>query len=317
MESAYWKTLIEVADSGSFSRAAEALCITQSAVSRRIHFLEEQYGFPLLDRSGPVIEPTEAGQVVLDKAYHIVALETELVRGLARLKRRRCLSFCCTSAFSIAYLPRVFHSFMLRNGELVDVKFVIDTPGRIVQGLQHGLYDLAVIEHCEAFDLSGFSTIALPGDEIVFVTSHVQGLTPNEVDLDDLLKLTLLTRQEGSCSRTLLEANLARRGRSLADFKSVVVVDDIPMTLRALQQESAVAFLSSSILRDQTACSSLVWHQVPDFQHRRQRTLVLGEGAEHYTVYADFQAAIAQVFVDGATDGPMDGLPAFPELGGQ
>ncbi len=296
MESAYWKTLIEVVDSGSFSRAAENLCITQSAVSRRIRFLEEQYGYPLLDRSSTALRLTPAGQVVLDKARHILSLESELAKGLESLQSRRSFSFCCTPAFGIVYLPRVLHRFMLRNANLVDVKFVFDMPARVVQGLQDGLYDLAVIEHCESFELGGFSTVALPGDEMVFVSSNALDLPAGVVDLDLLLQQPLLTRKEGCCSRTLLEANLARLGRSIGDFSKVAIVDDIQVILKAVLQGSAISFLSNSILRDHADFGSLVWHQVAGFQHRRRRTLLRSQGGEACGMLADFEDAVMQAF---------------------
>ncbi len=43
MESLYLKTLVEVVRTGSLSRAAETLHVTQPAVSRRIKFMEDQY----------------------------------------------------------------------------------------------------------------------------------------------------------------------------------------------------------------------------------------------------------------------------------
>ncbi len=307
MESAYWRTLIEVVDTGSFSRAAHALCISQSAVSRRIHFLEEQYGFPVVDRSDPLLRPTTAGQIVLEKARSILSLETELVRGLDRLKGKRSFSFCCTPAFGVSYLPRVLHSFMLSNSDLVDVRFVFDMPARIIQGLQAGLYDSAVIEHCESFDLGDFSTNPLPGDEMVFVSSTAMRLRPGEVELDALLEKTLLTRKEGCCSRTLLESNLARLGRSLADFRNVAVVDDLQVILRAVRRGSAVSFLSNSILRDQADAANLASHQVAGFQHRRNRTLVLGEGAEHCPMLFEFQSAIMDVFAGDELGPACDG----------
>lgn len=91
----YLETLVEAASLGSFSRAAESLCLTQSAVSKRIRFLEEHYGSPLLDRSGPVIVPTTAGLLVIEKARRLLAIEREL-EHLEVLDRRRGISFCCT-----------------------------------------------------------------------------------------------------------------------------------------------------------------------------------------------------------------------------
>jgi len=71
METQYLKTLLAVLELNSFSKAADALCVTQSAVSQRIRFLEECYGLKLLDKSGKLNMPTAAGLIVKKKAEQI------------------------------------------------------------------------------------------------------------------------------------------------------------------------------------------------------------------------------------------------------
>ena len=105
METTYLRTLIETVAKGSVSRAAERLFVTPSAVSRRIKFLEDLCGCPLLDRSGPTLKPTEAGRLILEKATEILAIERELMKRLRGVGDRRRISFCCTPAFGIGYLP--------------------------------------------------------------------------------------------------------------------------------------------------------------------------------------------------------------------
>jgi len=72
---------------GSFSRAAEKLHITQSALSRSIQSLEEELGGPLLDRIGKRNELTPLGQSVLERARGIVKEAAELKRGAALLQQ--------------------------------------------------------------------------------------------------------------------------------------------------------------------------------------------------------------------------------------
>ena len=55
----------KVAELGSFSRAAEALFLTQPTVSEHVRALEEEVGLSLLDRMGRGATPTPAGQLLL------------------------------------------------------------------------------------------------------------------------------------------------------------------------------------------------------------------------------------------------------------
>src|SRR5215218_10187829 len=75
-------TFREVAHRGSFSRAAEALALTQPAVSQQVAALERQLGIRLLDRGPGGPAPTEAGAVLLD---HADAIAERLAQADAQL----------------------------------------------------------------------------------------------------------------------------------------------------------------------------------------------------------------------------------------
>ncbi len=70
--------LLALADTGSFSRAAEKLFLTQSALSRSIQSLETELGAKVLDRIGKRNELTPLGQDVVARARHIVREAAEL-----------------------------------------------------------------------------------------------------------------------------------------------------------------------------------------------------------------------------------------------
>jgi len=78
---------LALADTGSFSRAAEKLHITQSALSRSIQVLEEDLGGPLVDRVGKKNEQTPLGRSVLERARRIVHEAQELKQGAALLQQ--------------------------------------------------------------------------------------------------------------------------------------------------------------------------------------------------------------------------------------
>ena len=75
--------LLAIAETGSFSRAAERAFITQSALSRSIRALEEELGAPLLDRVGKRNELTALGREVVARARGIVLASEELVRSVS------------------------------------------------------------------------------------------------------------------------------------------------------------------------------------------------------------------------------------------
>lgn len=79
--------LLALAETGSFSRAAEQLHLTQSALSRSIQALEDELGGRLLDRIGKRNELTPLGQTVVTRARRIVLEAADLQRSVELLQQ--------------------------------------------------------------------------------------------------------------------------------------------------------------------------------------------------------------------------------------
>ncbi len=79
------QAFLAVAESGSFSRAAEKIYLTQPAISKRIAALEKQIGARLFDRIGRGIRLTEAGEALLIRTRAILKELEDVKRGIANL----------------------------------------------------------------------------------------------------------------------------------------------------------------------------------------------------------------------------------------
>lgn len=300
MQLEYLETLVEAVAQGSFSRAAERLCLTQSAVSKRIRFLEEHYGYPLLDRSGATIVPTAAGQLVLERARHLIAIEQELEESLDGLHRRRPISFCCTPGFGIAHLPGVMRQLILREADTSRIQFLFDTPENILRGVAEERYDVAVAEHCTVPELDGLRCFTLPADEMVFVSAPGLRLPTPRIPVEVLLAQTLLHRREECCSRIFLDANLARIGRAIGDFRRAVLIDDLHLIVRSAVAGEGVAFVSCDVVAPQVREKQLVTHGVDGFAHRRDRTLVASARQAESEIARQLVDSVLEAFSPGA-----------------
>src|SRR5437667_361330 len=78
----------KVAELGSFSRAAEALFLTQPTISEHVRALEEEVGLSLLDRMGRGATPTPPGQLLLGFARPILRLQPEAKHAVAHVQGR-------------------------------------------------------------------------------------------------------------------------------------------------------------------------------------------------------------------------------------
>lgn len=276
METRYLQTLIMVIETGSFSRAAELLHITQSAASQRIKWLEERCNQTLVDRSGSTLAATPAGELVIAKAREIVDLERELFDNLTRLGEEKRLSVCSTPTFGMAFLPAIINDFMLCNADLSDFKFILLQPEAALRGLSEGHYDLAILEHCNA--CSGhttFETRHLPDDELIFIAAPRLQLPPSPLRLDTLLPYRLFARRDGCSSRELLCRNLHDNDADISAFKSLIISDDLRLTIQNVVAGSGISFVSRALVAPQLAEGTLCAYHVDGFNHYRSRTVVV------------------------------------------
>ena len=127
MDTQNLNAFLQVAETGSFSLAAERLHITQPAVSKRVALLEEQLGAGLFDRIGRNISLTEAGAALLP---HAKAVERELqaaarsVRDLAGEVTGE-LRLATSHHIGLHRLPPVLSSFSRDYPEVhIDIDFM-------------------------------------------------------------------------------------------------------------------------------------------------------------------------------------------------
>ncbi|MDR0247451.1 MAG: LysR family transcriptional regulator [Burkholderiales bacterium] len=114
MDAAALAAFLAVTEHGSFSRAAEQLHLTQSAVSKRISTLESLLGVALFDRLGHTIVLTEAGRVLLPRAQQLLRDIGDSRRALANLSGQvsGTLSVATSHHVGLHRLPPVLRTFV-------------------------------------------------------------------------------------------------------------------------------------------------------------------------------------------------------------
>ena len=148
-----------LATHGSFSRAAEALKISQPALSRGIKELEGQVGLPLFDRSRSANELTDFGRVFMERAADLVSDAADLEREVALAKG------LATGEVSVGVGPYVLEALMPASAAGfaaahpgVRLRVLMDSPAAMARLVRTRAVDLAiaeatVLEHEEDLEL--------------------------------------------------------------------------------------------------------------------------------------------------------------------
>jgi DNA-binding transcriptional LysR family regulator len=229
----------------SFSRAAEALGLTQPTVSTRIKEFEEELGTPLFSRLGREIEPTNAGRFLYDQAVSLLAQRRRLEESMASFLNRveGPLIVGSSSAAGESLLPGILMAFQAAHPSVsVELRFFGDGV-KALDELRSGGMDLGVLPAVEGRD----DVVSEPfcGDELVLITPPGGNWRDRPaIPLAELKSLPLIAMHAGSATRASLEETLGRHKTRLGDFKVVAQFGRTAAIKDVVAQGYGVAFVS-------------------------------------------------------------------------
>lgn len=203
-----------VASHGSFSRAAEALDITQPAVSIQVQELEKALGVTLFHRRARGLRITEVGETVYAYAQQIFSLSGKLVETVREMQDLSTghLTLGASTTPGEFVLPLAVGQFrQVYPG--IQVELVIANTRAIIQRVLRGEMDLGMVgsrpeEHTDELEIIPYLT-----DEIVLVAApthlvaQCHPLTPAQV-----VEQGLIVREKGSATREAAEQHFAALG---------------------------------------------------------------------------------------------------------
>lgn len=140
-----YRYFVEIAQRGSFTAAAAALHMTQSALSEQILLLERQLGCKLLDRGRHGARLTAHGEALFDQAMLLLSAANELEQSARSLQRRRgrVLRLGVTMGPLLVWLPEVLAA-MAHSHQPLDVRIEDITTAEIFLRVSTGQLDLGI-----------------------------------------------------------------------------------------------------------------------------------------------------------------------------
>ncbi|MCS7280602.1 MAG: LysR family transcriptional regulator [Desulfobacterota bacterium] len=193
-----------VAKFGSFSKAAEALFMTQPGVSNHVKQLEAQIGKKLIVRGKNGIHLTGEGKTVFKYAERIDSLAEELERYIRNVKKEESvvLRIAITTVYSKVLIPTLLGSF-IRNYPNVTIKLDLANTQEMLGKVLKGEVDCAILANAKRS--KRIEVVPLVREELVLITDKAHPLSAYEtVSLKEIAKFPLIMREEGSATRKVV-----------------------------------------------------------------------------------------------------------------
>lgn len=294
MDLRHLKTLRAVVERGSFSHAADALEISQPAVSFQIRALEEALGHRLFDRSGRKVTLTEAGEIAYRHACEVTALEADMARSLEELDGEVAGALVLGSSTGPGelLLPRLLGRFA-RHYPRARVSLAVSDTQTVCDRVLDESLELGVVGAKRAH--RGLDFEPFVRDELVAIVAPGHPLADrDEVSLTELAAHPMLMQQEGSGVRAVLEQALHAAGVSLRDLTITMELGLQQSVKAAVLDGLGITVISHLAVEREVADGSLVSLRLAGEGLERQFWLVRHAGRTPRRVaraFIDFAAA--------------------------
>ncbi|MET0101411.1 MAG: LysR family transcriptional regulator [Sedimenticola sp.] len=200
---------LAVADSESFSLAAERLHLTQPAVSKRVASLEEELGNRLFDRIGRRVTLTEAGRLLLPRAKQLQLEVKDIQRDISNISGEVSGSLTMGTSHHIGLrrLPPVLKEYSKHYPEVsLDIHFMDSESA--CSAVEHGELELAIVT-LPTQTPSNLQAEVIWQDPLHFVVGNEHPLAKKRsVTPEQLFKYPAVLTTEGTYTREVMEKAL-------------------------------------------------------------------------------------------------------------
>lgn len=238
------KVFYSVAQNLSFTKAGNELFITQPAVTKQINELEHQLQTRLFNRHGNSISITPAGQILFRYAEQIFRLYGQLENELAQLAdvTQGNLNIGASTTLATYVLPRILALFKKRHPD-IQIRFINGNSDFIEQQIITEKLDIALVEGVSNHPQIHYDPFVK--DEIVLVArSNAPFVTAKEMKPEQLLKIPLVIREQGSGTLEVVQRALAEVNIKAKDLVIDIKLESTESIKQYLLYADSAAFLS-------------------------------------------------------------------------
>lgn len=266
------ETFLSVCHEMNYTRAAEALNITQPAVSQHIKFLERHYGCRLFLMEGKKLYRTPQCEELLRAVTamkHDEAFLKERIEGAVLQTPRLVFGVTLTIGEYAIVAPLVRY---LKEHAEDSLQMIVANTSTLLSKLQDGTLNFAIVEGYFAKNEYEHQIYSQEHYIAVCAGTHVWEKKPER--MEDLLSERLIVRESGSGTREILERALESRNLVTEDFAACVEVSSIDVIKELTASDCGITFLYEAAVKEELKKGTLQKIELTDFNLMHDFTFI-------------------------------------------
>lgn len=277
---------MKIVDTNSFTKAADALALTQPAVSQHIHNLEEELGVKLFIRNHNQLRLTANGEIVDKYARRLLAISNNLIQSLKDEKENvSSLTVGITHSVESSQIVEALAEYSNQSKGLT-IKVVTDTVENLHKMIRNFELDFLIING--KLKDSKLNYMTMDTDCLVLAISPTHRLaSQNTVTLEELKKEKLILRLPTSNTISLFDQALNQNNLSVSDFDVVLEMDNIATIKDLIRQNFGVSVLSKSACMDEIRKGKLIGLPIENLSLIRDINIIYPKDYENLQTIQD------------------------------
>ena len=267
------RSLIAVADTKNFTKAASMLSLTQPAISHHISQLEEELGVSLFIRKKSGLELTPEGEIAVRYARRMNVLYNKLRKDLLDIENqpaKLCIGITHTAESNLT-AETLARCSSETSG--LSIMIVTDTINNLYARLENYELDLAIVEGTGS--PQAFSSLVLNTDFLVCVMSADNSLASKAmITLSELKSEPLILRLPSSATRMQFDAELRAINDSPDNYNIIIEVDNIATIKDLVRKNLGISVLPQSACLKELRKGNLVALPIENLSMARETRLV-------------------------------------------
>lgn len=278
------EAFVKVAESGSFSKAAKELYLTQPTVSAHISALEKELHVRLFVRNTKEVTMSEDGQVLYKYARQMFELECQIqehfkVHGKGTAKH--CVTIAASTIPSQYLLPEVLMRFKERYPN-EQFKLIETDSTQVVTQIVEGVADVGFTGTVLGKKYCRY--IPFYKDKLAIVTPNTEKYRRLKEEKGDdiswIRKERILMREEGSGTRKEAEKQLRKAGIDVDELDIIASIENQETIKRSVRQGMGISILSQLATREEVNAGDIQAFEIPKSNEGRDINLVYNKNSQ-------------------------------------
>lgn len=294
------EAFVEVAEGGSFSKAAKNLYLTQPTISAHIASLEKELGVRLFVRNTKEVNLSAEGNTLYKYASQMVDLEKRIEEEFGEQKKlgRQCVTIAASTIPSQYLLPRILTRFNEKYpGE--QLRIMESDSARVVNLVVDHMVDIGftgtVLEkkHCKY--------LPFYKDELVIITPNTEVYwkrQENPEDISWILEEPVIMREEGSGTRKEAEKQLRNAGYRPEHLNVIANIENHETIKKSVGSGMGVSILSKLAVADKVNDGSILSFSIPGADRGRDINVVYNKNYQLSVSAERFLKVVKEVYLN-------------------